>query len=351
MKSDRINPPGRFSLLSLVAVLLTGLSTFTIATAADASGKWKWTYNLQNGETIEASVNLKQQGNQLTGSYESSRGGESPVRKGKIEGNNISFVVNRQIQDREIKLSFNGKLADDTITGSVTVGEDGRDFDWEAKRVAAPSDPTGIWKWSFTRPNGQTVENTLTLKREGDRLVGSIQGSQGREIPIREAKISGNELSFKVSRQVREGRTLEMEYRGKIQENKVTGEITMRGGNGERTREWTATRAEPEVNVSGKWDFSVTVSDDRTLDALLDLNREGRTLTGSLQGDSWELPISEGKVEGDTISFTTVRQLDDGGRIVYKSTGKVSGNRIHGKVNFETPEGEARTLDWKATRR
>lgn len=106
----------------------------------------------------------------------------------------------------------------------------------EEKKV----DPTGTWKWSITTPNGQTRESVLKLKYEGDKLTGTMSG-RNREVPIEEAKIKGDELSFQITREFN-GNKFTSKYSGKIMGDTIKGKMEFTRGDDTRTREWEAKR-------------------------------------------------------------------------------------------------------------
>src|SRR5688572_6763266 len=66
--------------------------------------------------------------------------------------------------------------------------------------LAAENNPAGTWKSSFTTPDGQTIESTFKLKQEGDKLSGIVIGRNGNEYPMEEVKLTGDQLSFKLTR-------------------------------------------------------------------------------------------------------------------------------------------------------
>jgi hypothetical protein len=86
----------------------------------------------------------------------------------------------------------------------------------------------------------------------------------------------------------------------------------------------------------------------------LKLKAEGEKLTGTITqpgrggGAATDTAITDGKVKGDDISFSVVRDMG-GNPMTTKYTGKVSADAIKGKV--ERPGrggGEPTTTDWEA---
>lgn len=117
-----------FSVLSLVA--------FT--RAADIDGKWKAEFESQVGPQ-KLVLELKADGEKLTGKASSDRGPqfgktETEIKDGKITNDDVSFTENVKIQDREIVITYKGKIAGDELKLHRKVG-DFAEYDIVAKRV------------------------------------------------------------------------------------------------------------------------------------------------------------------------------------------------------------------------
>ena len=82
-------------------------------------------------------------------------------------------------------------------------------------------------------------------------------------------------------------------------------------------------------DVSGKWraDFSTPDGTQRT--STFTFKVSGDTLTGTVAGTQDETPIKDGKISGETISFTADRPF---GTFAYK--GKIGGDEIKFTVQF-----------------
>jgi hypothetical protein len=103
------------------AVALVGLLALS-AFAADVSGKWKGEYPGRDGQMTTSTMTLKVDGEKLTGTV-SGRMGENPISEGRISGDDISFVVVRDVQGQEMKIQYKGKFAGDEIKMSVVFRE------------------------------------------------------------------------------------------------------------------------------------------------------------------------------------------------------------------------------------
>lgn len=118
---------------ALVAVLA---ATTAAAAWADATGKWTWTTNFQGNE-VKQTLELKQDGEKLTGTLTGRNGTKTEIKDGTAKGNEISFAVVRERNGQEIKTVYKGKVDGDTIKGTTTtnVGGQDRTRDWTATRA------------------------------------------------------------------------------------------------------------------------------------------------------------------------------------------------------------------------
>lgn len=103
---------------------------------ADVTGEWKATAEGPNG-TMQRTFSLKAEGAKLTGETTSSFVGKSKIEEGKVEGDNLSFVIHAKIQDNEMTLNYKGKVvsADEIKFTSEAQGGGGQAIEWLAKRV------------------------------------------------------------------------------------------------------------------------------------------------------------------------------------------------------------------------
>lgn len=81
------------------------------------------------------------------------------------------------------------------------------------------------------------------------------------------------------------------------------------------------------ANVDGKWVAQVPGRGGQTRETTFTFKAEGTTLTGTVSGMQGEVPISDGKVNGDEISFTQTFEAG-GNSIKLLYTGKVSGDEM-----------------------
>ena len=94
------------------------------------------------------------------------------------------------------------------------------------------------------------------------------------------------------------------------------------------------------ADVTGKWTYEMQ-GRNGAMTGTLNLKADGSTLTGTVSGRGGETEISNGKIEGDTVSFTVVRELN-GNKMTQKYTGTVTGDGIKFKVEVEGSDRPAR---------
>jgi hypothetical protein len=100
------------------------------------------------------------------------------------------------------------------------------------------ADVTGKWTAQVPGREGQTREQTFTLKADGASLTGTVSGGQGGDTAIADGKISGDNISFTVTREMG-GNTMKFTYTGTISGDEI--KFKREGGQGQ-PREFTAKR-------------------------------------------------------------------------------------------------------------
>ncbi len=87
----------------------------------DVSGSWALTVETAGG-TGSPSVDLKQDGETLTGNYSSQVFGEQKVT-GTIKGNAITFGFTTTFEGSSVTVTYSGTADASTMKGKVTVGD------------------------------------------------------------------------------------------------------------------------------------------------------------------------------------------------------------------------------------
>lgn len=93
------------------------------------------------------------------------------------------------------------------------------------------------------------------------------------------------------------------------------------------------------ADVSGTYKAEVPGRNGNTQTLTITLKADGATLTGTVANARGELPIADGKVDGNTVTFSQKMQMQ-GNEMTMKYTGKVEGDSIKFVRSVTTPNGE-----------
>ena len=100
--------------------------------------------------------------------------------------------------------------------------------------------------------------------------------------------------------------------------------------------------------AGGNWNTALILPDGNRIEGALKLKQEGDKLTGAAIRNENESQIQDGKISGDEITFTILRERD-GRKVTAKYKGKISGDSVKGKVESDW-SGDWQTLDWEGAR-
>ena len=96
----------------------------------------------------------------------------------------------------------------------------------------------GTWEITMAAPQGgggggggqAPAPSTLTLKQDGTKVTGTMSGRMG-DTPI-DGSVSGNTLTFTITRQGRDGNSMTLTYTATVSGDTMTGKMS--GGRGDR---------------------------------------------------------------------------------------------------------------------
>jgi hypothetical protein len=105
----------------------------------------------------------------------------------------------------------------------------------------------------------------------------------------------------------------------------------------------------PRSGPTGTWKWTVNINGEERVGGVLKLKADGDKLTGQLFGrDNEEIQITDGTYKDGELSFKITPERD-GQKFTVKYTGKVKGDTIKGKTQFER-DGQTLSRDWEAKR-
>jgi len=121
--------------MKLRVTLLTALLAVG-AFAADVTGKWSAEVPGRGGQTRTQAMEFKIDGGALTGSFAGPNGSSTPISDAKVDGDNITFKVVREMNGNTFKSIYVGTISGDEIKFKVSVeGREGPAREFTAKRA------------------------------------------------------------------------------------------------------------------------------------------------------------------------------------------------------------------------
>lgn len=98
------------------------------------------------------------------------------------------------------------------------------------------------------------------------------------------------------------------------------------------------------ADVSGAYKAEMQGRNGNTQTITINLKADGSNLTGNIANARGEMPISDGKIDGDNISFTQKMNFN-GNEMVVKWKGKVDGNSLKLTRSMTTQDGTERKTE------
>lgn len=193
----------------------------------DPSGTWRWEYDMQ-GETVKDHAILqKQKEGKVTGWLHSTiRDKPLEVRKGKIKGDKLTFVVIAEFNGSEFDLEFAGRVKGDELTDGLVVVDTGNDimeFPWAPKRSVTASDVIG--QWDLVVPTEEReIRIKLVVKEKDQKLVGIHSSERLGDFEAKDLKIEDNQLSYRIAAEW-DGNEMTAKLKGRPYGNHIKGTV------------------------------------------------------------------------------------------------------------------------------
>jgi len=234
------------SLIVMMAAV-SGLALSPRGQAANVAGTWDITIESPQGKRTVLLI-IKKNGDKLAGAIKSPQG-ETALESIALNNDDIAFALTRQIQGQDMKFSYTGKVAKDSMKGDVDFGGQATGT-WSAvphKEDAAAAAPpaaapaqgmniTGVWSFVVETSQG-SGSPTFTFTQSGENLTGTYKGQFG-EAPLT-GTVKGADLKFAIKINA-QGQDLTLTYSGKIESKDSMKGTVQLGELGEGT--WTAKR-------------------------------------------------------------------------------------------------------------
>lgn len=124
-------------ILAIATFSVLALATTLAQAADDPTGKWTWTVEF-NDMKREMSVNLKLEGDKLTGTIPGRNGNETAIENASYKDGEVKFEVTRERQGTKRTTKYRGKVEGNKITGKIEMpgrGDQTRERDWVATKA------------------------------------------------------------------------------------------------------------------------------------------------------------------------------------------------------------------------
>ncbi|MHC4165431.1 MAG: hypothetical protein ACYSWQ_00565 [Planctomycetota bacterium] len=208
----------------------------------DPSGTWRREYDWNNATVQEAiRLNLKEDG-KIVGTL-SANNFALEVKDIEVKGNELSFSVSGEYQGTEWSTRYKGVIKGDEIDGAgvFTVGDQSWDFDWKPKRTAELDDVVGTWQIRIVSPDGNILEPTVKISKDGDEYKSLYTSAQGQELDVKNLRVENNILKFTVTAEF-DGYSVKVDYQGRPYGDKLSGLLDYDFGGTAGQVEFTARR-------------------------------------------------------------------------------------------------------------
>jgi hypothetical protein len=231
-------------------------------------------------------------------------------------------------------------------------------------------DPAGTWVVQASRPGRPAQESTLKLEKNGDQLVGVITDAQGRTGTIKDAKLTGNDIAFRVEVE-RDGQQFNFLYKGKLTKDAMKGTVAAKILGRELTFDFEGKRAKENATLSGSWKLSLG-GPQRAQGAgsgpvgaggrgrpgggrpgmpqmMLNLREEGGKVSGDFIGFGGKAtPIQDAKLKEGELTFKVPQELGPN-KVTLEFAGKLAGDKLQGTAKIPLPQG-TRSLGFQGER-
>jgi hypothetical protein len=194
-------------------------------------GTWNLEIQTDDGQTLKAAVKLKTDGDKLGGTFVGVDGTEGKIDEASVKDGELAFKVTVDFQGSELIAKFKLKPTDSGAKGTVDYDLGGQTgtLDVIAKRPAGGADGgeaklPGKWDIEVATDDGQSLKSTLKLEVDGDKVSGVMVTPDGKDVKLEDAKLAGNELSFKINVDF-EGSALIAKFKGKVDGPTIKGQV------------------------------------------------------------------------------------------------------------------------------
>jgi SAM-dependent methyltransferase len=152
----------------------------------------------------------------------------------------------------DLNLKLRPKLLRELRPGSRVVSYSFSMGDWKPDKVGnlpkgtfyywvIPADVAGSWIWNVSTPKGDR-NYTLWLEQKFQEIKGEVSIPEGGKVPITDAKLIGDQLSFTVKYDTPNKQKVVMNFNGRVSGDTINGNMKASGGSFAGDHIWRAKR-------------------------------------------------------------------------------------------------------------
>lgn len=210
--------------------------------------------------------------------------------------------------------------------------------------TAPAADVIGTWDVTVNTAQGQTIASVIKLKKDGDKINGTLSSQMG-EAPVT-AEVKGKTLSIYFNFQGQDG-PMSIEMTGTVDGDSAKGTM---GVGGQTGGDWTGTRQkdpgakdtpkEPakdasaaKIDLTGTYNVSMETPSITATPTVV-LKQDGDKLSGDyISAQYGKFPLT-GTVTGDDVTFSFAMNIEGNGlNVTYAGKADKDGG-MQGSVNY-----------------
>lgn len=281
-----------------------------------ALGTWDISFNIGDRDITGQLAVSEKSGGELDGKWISERG-NTAISNVKFQDGKLTFNRKSTFGDNTWESDFEGTIAGHNLTG-VFKSQRG---EMPAKGTRAGTALIGMWELTTVSEFGT---NKSMMRVNGD-MTGRYE-IFGSDIPMKNLKLEGDQLTFALEMGWGD-QTVMLDFKGKLDGKKLTGQIAWDSGTGEVTG-----KKIEENSAVGTWEFT-RESSQGTRTSTLKIKPD---MTGTYTMRDNEVAVKDLKVDGNNVSFKLELSFNDR-QFTMEFKGKVEGKTLNGE--FITQRG------------
>ena len=203
------------------------------------NGRWRWQFTMPDGTSVKPVASLRWDGTRLSGKTRFRHATETPISKGVVDGNRITFQVSRTVYGKTVVTRYSGIVQGENLVGKMESNWAGelQSYPWEATRL--PDTPEGTWKWD--RETGERkLEAVLKAKLEGEKITGKVQIRRA-SADVLHGRFKDGMIRFQIEGKLG-GEPFSSSFEGKLMGDQIHGKERLKTGKQEQLLDWEAER-------------------------------------------------------------------------------------------------------------